>query len=450
MNLEKLRKEIVKFVAEKYREEGSVPSVKRIINEFNLKSPSKLCKIFPRLQKQICREAGVPYPIERLKLVESALKARKHSAERLERGDFNFDFERSELEAKIKEFKYTFNAETESVKDEPYWRARREQFNHLCDLMSKRLKEVEEPKALKAIYRGFQKLKEHYMNIVGGITLSDEIEEERRLLAQLEGRRMEFERWQSCLEKRYGVPLEKIYPVVAELATAKERFGLAAEQVEATGKFVSVMVKAGWKPETLTWYMHEHFQTLLDIDSLRSEKQRLEREIRELSRRRNETLTEISDLKAEKRRIAEEAHALKVVRNTTAKTLNREMELIGKAKVNNILLGKMYKEGADALASAILNDQRFQVMLMKAVANQSLAEQAKTVVEIVKEKVNQIKIEATKLSLIAEMVQSQIKGNTSRSNNEGDREKCPTLSELLGPRIFKTLASDKYLGPTYI
>jgi len=64
----------------------------------------------------------------------------------------------------------------------------------------------------------------------------------------------------------------------------------------------------------------------------------------------------------------------------------------------------------DALASAILNDQRLQVMLIKAVLTPSLAEQAKTFVEIVEERSEQIKMEATKLSLIAEILQRQIEG----------------------------------------
>jgi len=91
----------------------------------------------------------------------------------------------------------------------------------------------------------------------------------------------------------------------------------------------------------------------------------------------------------------------------------------------------------DALASAILNDQRLQVMLIKAVVTPSLAEQVKTFVEIVKERSEQIKMEATKLSLIVEILQRQIEGKASPSNNEGDREKRLTPSELLGPLYLK-------------
>jgi len=409
MSLEKLRREIVKFVAEKYREDGSVPSTRRIINEFNLKSASRLCKMFPGCLKQICREAGVPYPAERLKLVANALKARKRSAERLERGDFDFEFERSELEAKVKELKYTFQSKTESVKDEPYWRARCEQFDRLCDWVLKRLKELEEPEAFKDLYRDFQKLRTHYAKIVGGLTLSDKIEEERKFLAQLECERMEFEKWRNALEERYGAPVEKILPVMGELATAKERFGLTAEQVETTGRFVSVMIKAGWKPETLTWYIHEHFQNLLDIDSLMGEKKWLEEEIEKLAKRRNALLMETSDLRSVRERVAEEVHALKVVENSVSKMLNEEMEILGKAQVNNIVAGNMYKAGVDALAKAILNDPRFISMRMVSAPNESLAKQTENFTEIVKDNLERLKQEVTKMSIIAELLQSRVK-----------------------------------------
>ena len=97
--------------------------------------------------------------------------------------------------------------------------------------------------------------------------------------------------------------------------------------------------------------------------------------------------------------------------------LNEEMELIGKAEVNSLLLGAMYREGVDALASAILNDQRLQVMLMKAAVIPSLAERAKTFVEAVKERSEQTKRGATKLSLIAKILQRQIGGKASQSSS---------------------------------
>jgi hypothetical protein len=165
----------------------------------------------------------VQLPSERLKLVERALRSRERSSERLERGGFDLEFKRSELEAWIRELGYTFQLETEGVMGKPYWGVRREQFDHLCDWMLKRLKEVEEPKALKALYRGFQKLKAHYLKTIGGLTLSDKIKEQKKLLAQLERRCLEYQRRQAAIEKLYGAPLEKMLPVIAELATAKER-----------------------------------------------------------------------------------------------------------------------------------------------------------------------------------------------------------------------------------
>jgi hypothetical protein len=408
MSLEKLRREILKFVAEKYREDGSVPSTRCIINEFNLKSASKLCKMFPGCLKQICRGAGVPYPAERLKLVANALKARKRSAERLERGDFDFEFERSELEAKIKELKYAFHLETESVRDKPYWRARREQFDRLCDWIIKQLREVE-PEAFKDLYRDFKKLSTRYAEIINESTLFDRIEEQKKLLMQLKGKCLEYQKWQDAIEKRYGVPLDGMLPVIAELATAKERFGLTAEQVETTGRFVSVMIKAGWKPETLTWYIHEHFQNLLDIDSLMGEKKGLEEEIAKLAKRRNALLMETSDLRSVRERVAEEAHALKVVENSASKMLNEEMEILGKAQVNNIVAGNMYKAGVDALAKAILNDPRFISMRMVSALNESLAKQTENFTEIVKNNLERLKQEVTKMSIIAELLQSRVK-----------------------------------------
>jgi chromosome segregation ATPase len=462
MSLEKLQREILKFVAEKYREDGSVPSTRRIINEFNLKSASRLCKMFPGCLKQICREAGVPYPAERLKLVANALKARKRSAERLERGDFDFEFERSELEAKVKELKYTFQSKTESVRDEPYWRARREQFDRLCDWIIKQLREVE-PEAFKDLYRDFKKLRTHYAEIVGGLTLSDRIEEQKKFLMQLKGKCLEYQRWQDALEKRYGVPLDGMLPVIAELATAKERFGLTVEQVQSTGQFVSQMAKVGWKPETLAWYVAEHFQTLLDLDALHGEKRRIKSEIEELWKERGRLLLKVknlrdenSNLETENRKIAEEAHALKVVRKTTAKMLSKDMELLGKADMNNALLAKMCSYGVDALVDGMQNDPRFQGMLMEASLNPSLHPQVTTFAEIVKENAEQIKQKVTALSFIVSIVeklQGKAEGSTSSSNDEGDREKrltpseLPTIFEPLDPRIFENLASDKYLGP---
>lgn len=301
------------------------------------------------------------------------------------------------------------------------------------------------------------------MKTIGGLTLSDKIEEQKKLLAQLERRCLEYQRWQAATERLYGAPLEKMLPVIAELATAKERFGLTVEQVQSTGQFVSQAAKVGWEPKTLVCYVAEHFRTLLDLDALHGEKRRLKSEIEELREERGGLLVrisnlrdEISNLGAENRRIAKEVHALKVVKNTTAKILNQEMELIGKANMNNILLGKMCLYGVDALVDGIQNDPRFQRMLMEASLNPSLHPQITMFDEIVQENADRIKQEMTTLSLIASIVeklQRKTEGSTSPSNDEGNREKrltpseLPTIFQPLDPRIFGTLSSDKYLGP---
>jgi len=69
----------------------------------------------------------------------------------------------------------------------------------------------------------------------------------------------------------------------------------------------------------------------------------------------------------------------------------------------------MYKAGVDALANAILNDPRFLAMLMTSALNEHLAKQTQTFTEIVKENAEKIKQEATKLSIIAELLQSTAK-----------------------------------------
>jgi hypothetical protein len=450
-----VKRKITEFVSEKYRKKGVVPSVRQILQHLDL-NRTLFYEAFPGGLREVCEEAGVRLPSERLKLVKQALKAKERSAERSERGGFDLEFKRSELETKARELNYSFQFNTEGVKNQPYWRSRREQFNQLCDWFVKRLREVKEPSDLKALAGAFQKLKNHYVMVVGGLTLSDKIEEQKKLLMQLERRCLEYQRWQDATEKRYGVPLDEILPVISELATAKERFGLTVEQVQSTGQFVSQAAKVGWEPKTLVCYVAEHFQTLLDLDALHGEKRRLKSEIEELREERRGLLVEISNLEAENRRIAEEVRALRVVENSTAKILNQEMELVAKANINNILLGKMCLYGVDALVDGIQNDPRLQRMLTEASLNPSLHPQITMFAEIVQENADRIKQEITKLSLIASIVeklQGKTEGSTSARNDEGDREKRHTPSELstifepLGPPIFGTLSSDKYLGP---
>jgi len=110
-----------------------------------------------------------------------------------------------------------------------------------------------------------------------------------------------------------------------------------------------------------------------------------------------------------KERIAEEAHALKVVRDSLSKTLNEEMEILVKAEMNNIVAGNMFKAGVDALANAIQNDPRFLAIVMTSALNENLAKQTETFTQIVKENAEKIKQETTKLSVIAELLQSQAK-----------------------------------------
>ena len=70
----------------------------------------------------------------------------------------------------------------------------------------------------------------------------------------------------------------------------------------------------------------------------------------------------------------------------------------------------MYKAGIDALANAILDNPRFVVMLIALSLNEYLAKQTETFTQIVKENAEKIKQEATKLPIIAELIQSQAKG----------------------------------------
>lgn len=84
------------------------------------------------------------------------------------------------------------------------------------------------------------------------------------------------------------MPIQKALPVISELASIKRQFGLSAEQVNIIGRFVAEMVKRGWSPEILSWYVCRHFQTLLNLDSLESEKRKLEEGIKRLAERRDE------------------------------------------------------------------------------------------------------------------------------------------------------------------
>jgi len=69
----------------------------------------------------------------------------------------------------------------------------------------------------------------------------------------------------------------------------------------------------------------------------------------------------------------------------------------------------MYKAGVDALANAIMDDPRFLAMIMMSALNENLAKQTKTFIEVVKGNAEHLKQEMTKLSVIAELLQSKAK-----------------------------------------
>ena len=90
---------------------------------------------------------------------------------------------------------------------------------------------------------------------------------------------------------------------------------------------------------------------------------------------------------------------------------NEKMEIFGKAEMNNIVTGNIFKAGVDALANAIQDAPRLLAMLMASALNEYLAKQTQTFTQIVKENAEKIKQEATKLSIIAELIQSQAKAS---------------------------------------
>jgi len=116
-----LRDRVVEYVSRKYEEKGRVPSVREILREFNIYRV-KLYSMFSGGLREICREAKVPFPADRAGLAE-AMKAKGCSAKEhsMEHEDFDFEYRRSELEARVKELEYTFKLRTEDVEDEPYW-----------------------------------------------------------------------------------------------------------------------------------------------------------------------------------------------------------------------------------------------------------------------------------------------------------------------------------------
>jgi len=104
----------------------------------------------------------------------------------------------------------------------------------------------------------------HYVRTVGYLALSERIEWQRKILTQLQRRRSQLEEQLKAVRERLGMPIEKAFPVISELASIKFHFGLSAEQVNLVGCFVAEMARRGWSPETLYWYVSRHFQPLLN------------------------------------------------------------------------------------------------------------------------------------------------------------------------------------------
>ena len=182
-----LKDRLVEYVSRKYKEEGGgrIPFVREILREFNIHRV-KLYSMFPGGLREICREA------------------------------------------RVRELDYAFKLRTENVKDEPYWRARREQLSRLCNWMLKKLRKAETSAELEAVAEDFRKLKMHYVRTVGHPTLSDRIEQQRETLAQLQRQRSQLEEQLKAMRERLRMPIEKALPVISELTSIKVRFGLSA------------------------------------------------------------------------------------------------------------------------------------------------------------------------------------------------------------------------------
>jgi chromosome segregation ATPase len=372
----------------------------------------------------------VQLPSERFELVKKALRTKGRSAER---DNFGLDFKKSELEAKVKELDYSFRSNTEDVKDEPFWRSRREQFKQLCDQLIKRINDVKEPSDLEALEREYQKLKDLYMTITGESTLSDKIEGERKQLAQLREERQELEKWKKAVEERLGMPPEKLIPVIRELATLNDSSGLTVEQVQLVGQFLSQASEKGFNPKTLAGYVAEHSQTMSDLDTYRAEKERLKGETEKLREERDRLDAKVSDLEAKVKSLTEEVHVLVEVRKTASKMLNQEMELIGKATLNKVTLAKMHSYCVDMLVDKIENDPRFQGMIIGASFNRPLGPLVTKFSKIVKENADEVKQEIATLPFIEKLLE-KAERNAPPPNYEANHRKSfrsPTLSDIL-------------------
>jgi len=423
-----VKRRVIEFVSEKYRKEGVVPSVRKILKEFGL-NRAFFYKAFPGGIREICKEADVQLPSERFELVKKALRTKGRS----EMHNFDLDFKKSELEAKVKELDYSFHSNTEDVKDQPFWRSKREQFKQLCDQLIKRINDVKEPSDLEALEREYQKLKDLYMTIIGESTPSDKIEGERKQLARLREEHQELEKWKKAVEERLGMPLEKLVTIIRELATLNDRFGLTVEQVQLIWQFVSQASENGFNPKTLAGYVAEHSQTMWNLDADYAEKERLESEIEKLREERDMLDAKVTNLEAKVKSLTEEVHVLEEVRKTALKMLNQDMELIGKATLNKITLAKMYSYCVDLLVDKIENDPRFQGMIIGASFNRPLGPFITKFGKIVKENADEVKQEIATLPFIEKLL-GKTERNASPPNyeaNHGKSFRSPTLSDIL-------------------
>jgi len=423
-----VKREVVEFVSEKFRKEGVVPSVRNILKEFGL-NRAFFYKAFPGGIREVCKEADVQLPSERFELVKKALRTKGRS----ERDNFDLDFKKSELEAKVKELDYSFRSNTEDVKDQPFWRSKREQFKQLCDQLIKRINDVKEPSDLEELGREYQKLKDLYLTITGESTPSDKIEGERKQLAQLQEKNQELEKWKKAVEERLGMPPEKLITVIRELATLNDRFGLTVEQVRLVGQFLSQASENGFNPKTLAGYLVEYSQTMWDLDTYHAEKERLKGETEKLREERDRLDAKVSDLEAKVKSLTEEVHVLVEVRKTTSKMLNQEMELIGKATLNKNMLAKVCSHCVDMLVDRIENDPRFQGMIIGASFNRLLSPLVTKFSKIVKENADEVNQEISTLPFVEKLLE-KTERNASLPNyeaNRGNRFTRPTLSDIL-------------------
>jgi len=110
-----LRDKIAKYASRIHREERRAPSVMELPDKFNIHRV-KLYSTFPAGLAEIYKKAKVPFLVNHIRLAE-AMKAKGYSAKErsTEHGGFDFEYRRSDLEAKVKELSHLFQLRTENV-----------------------------------------------------------------------------------------------------------------------------------------------------------------------------------------------------------------------------------------------------------------------------------------------------------------------------------------------